>query len=58
MSVVLENLEILQRLNGLKTEKYYVIGNHDYSFSILTRAENEGKLPSKIIQTSEELPSK
>jgi UDP-2,3-diacylglucosamine pyrophosphatase LpxH len=35
LGVIMENLEILQELSSLKTEKYYVIGNHDFSFSEL-----------------------
>ena len=35
IGVLLENLEILQKLSNLKAEKHYVIGNHDYSLSFL-----------------------
>jgi len=35
--VILENLEILNKLNNLNTEKHYVIGNHDYSLYNLTK---------------------
>jgi UDP-2,3-diacylglucosamine pyrophosphatase LpxH len=41
MGVVLENLEILQRLNSMKANKYYVIGNHDYSFSCFVNNKEE-----------------
>lgn len=41
MGVVLENLKILQKLNSLRAKKYYVIGNHDYSFSIFEGYERE-----------------
>ena len=35
LGVIMENLEILQKLSSIKTEKYYVIGNHNFSFSEL-----------------------
>ena len=38
--VILENLEILNKLNNLNTEKHYVIGNHDYSLYRLIKYTN------------------
>jgi len=38
--VILENVEILNKLSNLNAEKYYVIGNHDYSLCNLVKYKN------------------